>query len=281
MNRLEVYRFLRSFLAGLEKSPDPGQSQCCEKELRPFLDLVLSLKRDLPLSIPLLRELAALVTGTEHKDPAAGIIRKKIDRCYARLCRVQQELGGLDLKKAGPGMAQGSALEDYVFSKIDFSRYRKIEEKDFEEFFLEGLADFDDGFFKKNLSRGRKEIKNLIEESYKKTEGQYIILKENPVILSVMRTLDTSLESSPLFCAEEINEEVKKLLDFVSGRKEELLPGAGRLYRSLVFSLNGLSITHKDNMTTKLFISPNGDLSGTFRPADKPWTLVLIKCRAT
>jgi len=160
-----------------------------------------------------------------------------------------------------------------------------MDEKDFEDLFPEGLTDFGGAFFKKNFGRGEKEIQSLIAESYKKTKGIYTLRTgvpgETTLIISIMRTLETSLETLPLFTAEETEEELKNLLEFVEGsskkspRKEEL-PGVERLYPLLVSGLDNVLIRHKDGMTTKLFISPGGDLSGTFRPGNKPWTVVLI-----
>ena len=264
-----MFQFLDSFFAGLSSAGVSSRGA----DLSPFFKLVLSLKHHLPLSIPILRELACLEAGrTVGND--AGILKKRIDRCYLRLCRVQGELSRLDLKKA----ASGLKLEDYVFSQIDFSRYREIDIARFETIFSEGLKDFDEAFLSKKFGMGRRELQSLMEGCYKKTEMNYQIQKENPLILSVMRTLETSLENSALFTAGEIREEIINLYDFAGGEKVKgkILPGMEKLYPLLVYGLDGVLITHEDGLTTKLFISKEGDLSGTFRPADKPWTKVLI-----
>ena len=238
----------------------------------------------LPFSLPLLRDMADLAAG---KNRVTGPLKRRIERYYIRLCRLQEELGRLELKKAALGATLGisgyKTFEDFAFSQIDFSRYRKMDEKDFDELFPEGLRDFDETFFKKNFNLGRREIQSVIEGSYKKIEGQYMLKRETPLVLSLMRTLETSLETSPLFSAGEINEELQKLLDFIEGgrAKGKLLPGMERLFSLLVLSLDNVLITHGDGMTTKLFISPGGDLSGTFRPGNKPWTLVLIPAELT
>jgi len=270
MNRPEVLSFLRSF-AGLENAPDGT-------EIKPFLELVSSLRRDLPLSIPLLRSLAALALG---KSSGTGLLERRLERRYRRLCKIYGELGRLDFRKAGAGMSP----EDYVFSQIDFSRYKKIDEKEFDLLFQEGPDDFDEAFYKNNFGNGKDEIQTIIRESYRKEEGYYKIQRENPLILSVMRTLDTSPESADLFSAEELQGELDNLLDFTGGEKNSGGPPAGsrpflsgteHLYQQLVLSLNNKIITHEDGMTTTLFISQAGDLSGTFRPGNKAWTLVLI-----
>ena len=266
MNRPEVFQFLKSFFAGLKNVPGAGQ-----KGLEPFLELVLSLKQSL-ISVPLLRDLANFIL---EKDSNTSI-KRKIDRRYKRLCRVQEELGRLDLKKAVSNKDKSFTLEDYVFSRIDFGRYRKMDKKEFEGIFPEALTDFDDSFFKKNFSFSREEIRTAIVGAYGLEQGAYLIKRETPLVLSVMRALDTSLESSSLFSAGEIGEELKKLLDFAGGAAKAL-PGTELLYPLLVSALDNRSVTHEDGMITKLFLSPKGDLSGTFRPADKAWTLVLIK----
>ena len=207
---------------------------------------------------------------------------KKIERRYLRLCRVQNDLGRLDFKKAAPGKNTGSAfgfsLEDFVFSQTDFSPYREIEEKHFESFFLEGMSDFDDSFFKKNFNLDREEVKSLVENSYKKTGGLYKIQRENFLILSIMRTLDTSLEETALFTPEEIQTEIEKLHGFAEGNIQQ--PEIKTFFPLFVSSLANTSFRHNDGMTTKLYICGEGNLMGTFHPAGKPWTRVLISCYA-
>ena len=264
-----MFQFLGSFFAGLGRAGAPPEGT----DVSAFFKLVASLKRDLPISVPILRELASLETG-RTADNEEGILKKRINRCYLRLCRVQEELSRLDLKKA----ASGSTLEDYVFSRIDFSRYREIDIGYYEVLFSEGLRDFDETFLSKKFGIAREELQSLMEGCYKKTERYYKIQKENPLILSVMRTLETSLENSALFTAVEIREEIINLYDFAGGVsvKGKILPGMEKLYPLLVLGLDGVTIAHADGMTTKLFISRDGDLSGTFRPSDKPWTKVLV-----
>jgi hypothetical protein len=245
------------------------------RTLKPFLDYVLSLSIDesMPFyaSIPILRELTSLAANAVAAAGETRPVKKRINRVYLRLCRLQEELGRLDLKKAKPNISLGLSLEDFIFSSIDFSRYREINENYFTTLFSEGLADFGDGFFKKNFNRGRSEIKTLIEQSYKKAEGVYKIGKESPLILSVMRTLETSLDTLPIFSLEEITEEFDRIPAKYGGRENQ-----EKLYSLLVSSLDGVVITHDDGMTTKLSVTASGELAGTFRPADKPWTLVLI-----
>ena len=265
MNRLEILKFLESFFPMLPESGEeikPPQMDV----LNSFLDIISSLKKNLPLSIPLLKDIAAL---NKDGDDFQGQIRERIKRLYLRLCRVQEELGRLDLKKAPPGVSP----EDYIFSQIDFSRYRKIDEETFLSFFLEGIEDFTDIFFKKIFGYDKEKVKTTMKESFLLQDGVYILKRDNTIILSIMRTLETSLESRPLFSAEEINEEIKNLVEFMGGSR---LKKQKNLFPLLVKSLDNKIIRHKDGMTTKLSVSSNGNLSGTFRPGDKPWTLVLI-----
>ena len=265
MNRLEISKFLESFFPAL---PLPGEEikPPQMEALKAFLDIISSLKKTLPLSIPLLRDIAAL-----NKDGSnfQGQICERINRRYLRLCRIQEELGRLDLKKAPPG----TRAEDYIFSQIDFSRYRKIDEKTFLSFFLEGLEDFTDVFFKNNFGSDKEKVKTTMEQSFLLQDGVYILKRDNPIILSIMRTLETSPESRQLFSAEEINEEINKLLEFMGGGK---FTKQKLLYPLLVNSLDNKIICHEDGMKTKLSVSSNGNLSATFRPGDKPWTMVLI-----
>ena len=241
----------------------------CEliRNIKPFMEFLLTLRRDKP--IPILRDLAVLVTDTGTEDRTPLFLKGKIDRIYLRLCRLQEELSGLDFKKAAPG----TSPEDYIFSRINFSRYREIPETDFEYLFLEGTSDFPAEFFNKNFAPGRDGACALIKECYAKKDKTYRLRRENPVILSVMRALEISLENSPLFTVEEIQSE----LDFLQGLTgtQKKMPDAQMLFSLLILSLENIDITHNDGMVTKLTVSPRGGLSGTFRPGGKAWTRAL------
>ena len=239
--------------------------------LKPFFEFILPQ----PISIPIIRELALLSTGPAVSTGfESDLLLRGIYRRYLRLCRLQGELAGLDLKKAEPGVS----LEDFVFSKIDFSRYKEIEVDYFQTLFLEGLKDFGDAFFKEKFYLDKNEVQSMIETDYKKTEGVYKLQRENSMILSVMRTLETSLEDMPLFTPEEIGEELKELPGFDEGSLEAFSPDIKNietLFQLLVLSLDGVVIRGK-GMETKLVISAEGNLEGIFRPDNKPWTRILI-----
>jgi len=239
--------------------------------LKPFFDFILPQ----PVSIPTLKELALFPTGAATASPEHGPLTSGIHRRYLRLCRLQGELAGLDFKKAKPG----ESLEDFIFSKIDFSRYREIEVSYFDTFFLEGLKDFSNAFYKEKFYLEKKEIQSMIETSYKKTEGLYRLQRENSMILSVMRTLETSLDDLPLFTPEEIGEELKRLPGFDSENPGPYSPeirNVETLFPLLVLSLDGVVIRH-EGMETKLFVSAEGNLEGIFKPDNKPWTRVLLE----
>jgi len=237
------------------------------QNFKPFLDFVLSIREESSAGISLLRELAVLASDKGLLD---GKLKRKIDRVYYRLCRIQEELGSLDFKKAKPGVS----AEDYVFSRIDFSRYREITKTVFEHHFLEGLSDFPGSFYIKNFTLNKEKILSLINECYEKTNEMYQLKRDNPLILSVMRALEISLETSPLFTIEEMQRELDHLQGLVGANKK--MPGAENLFSLLVLSLENVSITHKDETITKLFISDKGELAGIFHPGGKPWTRILI-----
>jgi len=143
---------------------------------------------------------------------------------------------------------------------------------------LEGLKDFDEAFFKEKFFLDKKEVQSMIETSYIKTEGLYRLQRENSMILSVMRTLETSLEDLPLFTPEEISEELRKLPGFDDGSLWPFSPeirNIEMLFSLLVLSLDGVAIKH-DGVETKLFVSAEGNLEGIFQPDNKPWTRILI-----
>ena len=226
------------------------------QQLSPFFDLLLKVKNI--ESIPLLHGFALF--GCQN-----GIVRNRINRRYLRLCRVQEELSQLDFKKAAPGLSP----EDFIFSEIDFSRYKKINETYFNELFLEGLEDFSEAFFKRFFGLCKAEVLSLIKSGYKKSIGCFNLLLENPTILSIVRTLEISLEELPLFTLAEIRSEMEKT-DLTKAPDPELL------FKLLVLSLDGLLVRHEDGAETKLFISGNYELSGTFYPGNKAWTKILI-----
>jgi hypothetical protein len=263
-------------------------------EMGHFLDFISSLRQSLPLSIPLMREVAALAGPGEANPslPVNGILWGRINRSYLRLCRIQEDLEKIDFAQAAPGVIP----EEYVFSRINFGRYREIKENEFDVFFLEGIKDFDEEWWIDNFSLGRNGIKTLLENSYANTKGIYQLKKESPLILSVMRTLDTSMEIIPLLGAEEIHREMENLSGFLgpgryhsaegqirenpgnsSSRQGPVTgPNEEHVFSILIRSFDNVTIRHEDGMETKLFVNVRGDLSGTFRPKGKPWTRVLI-----
>lgn len=233
-------------------------------EDRTGLDILENLPQD-PALAPLLRDLAAgPVKGF------TGVIQKRLDRRYARLCAVQEELGKLNSRQPG----QETSFEDFVFSGTDFSRYAVIGAEHF-ELYTSGLDDYGDAFFARNFRLSREEAAGAIAGSYKKTNAGYCLLKPGPLILSLMRTLETSLEMVPLLCEEEILGELKAIYAFLGAGP--FPPGsAGNFFRFLVRRLDQVTVIHHDKRETKLFVSPEGGLSGIFRPQGKPWTLSLI-----
>jgi hypothetical protein len=219
-------------------------------------------------AIPLLRDLASLPALAGGL--ADSLIKQRLERRYMRLCRVQGDLGRLDFSKA----KTGSSFIDFVFSQTDFLKYQNIDEENF-PFYTEAPEDYNDDFFIKNFKINRKTAKESIIKSYKKENNTFTLTKANPVILAIMRTLETSLEMLPLFTEIEIVNELKTLYKFLEAGP---FPGgnAAGFFRFLVQRLDQCSIIHKDGMETKLSVSPEGALKGTFRPGGKPWTLVLI-----
>jgi hypothetical protein len=231
----------------------------------PYLTLLLNLPGiacDAGPAIPLLRDLVS--------PPGDGLIRQRLERRYMRLCRVQGDLGRLDFSKA----KAGSSFDDFIFSQTDFLKYQKIDEEKF-SFYSEGPEDYDDAFFIKNFKFNRKTAKEIITKCYKKENNTFTLNKANPVILSIMRTLETSLETLPLFTETEILNELKILYEFLEAGSFPSGNAAG-FFRFLVQRLDKCSIIHKDGMETKLSVSIQGALKGTFRPGGKPWTLVLV-----
>jgi hypothetical protein len=228
-------------------------------------NILENLPSDPALAIPLLRDLAA----GAGKNPE-GVIKKRLDRRYARLCAIQDGLNRLK----GPQPEQGASFEDFVFAQTDFSRYKIIPLENF-ELYTCGLEDYDEKFYVRNFRLSREKTAAVIAGRYQKTASGFCLLRQSPLILSIMRTLETSPDMVPLMGEDEILQELKGIYAYLeAGPFPE--GGAGGFFRFLVQTLDRVTVTHRDGRETKLFAVPGGGLSGVFRPRDKPWTLALI-----
>jgi hypothetical protein len=198
-----------------------------------------------------------------------------------RVRSVQQELEKLDFKKVRPG----TLLREFVFDEADFSIYETLRGEDFSLFSGPGLDDFDETLFRKVFRIDRRELRVIIEGAYRR-EGDLWTVKDprilrNPLIMSITRTLSTSLEFLPLFSEAELLEELRALSRFlgVAG----VVPGATGLTKGLIEALQGREITHSDGMKTHLdAVRTDGgetELRGIFRPGNKPYTMTLVRSK--
>ncbi|MDR2102951.1 MAG: hypothetical protein LBP42_02490 [Treponema sp.] len=252
--------------------------------------------RELSADIPILKNISALIGG----KAAEGIISSRLESRYLRIRCVQEELTKLDFNQIKPGMV----FEDFIFSRIDFSIYNKIEEQTFGLLYDRGLDDYEEAFFEKNFKRGRAEIRDIIHRSYKKIGPLYYNIRgQNPLLLSIMRTLRISLDFCPLLNREEVLNECTGLIRFLlekPGPQGSLHPALGKesffylaqsfgtLFRYIAASLDQLTFTHRDGMETRLFTAveetppaaqpgtPRTVLRGTFHPLNKPYTITLV-----
>jgi hypothetical protein len=244
------------------------------------------LPEELALRMPVLSDIAALgngAAGAGAGSPKAGIIQKRLDRRYARICVVYRELGKLDFTRAKPG----TGLEDMVFAQTDFDAYGKIGLEDFAAFFDEGLDDFEDSFYRYNLMMDRDAVRKAISRWYKHEGDFYVYTGENPLLLGIMRSLHTALDFAPLLRSEEALEEAAFLIRFLqsqSALEEDALSALTEnqdlLFSALLRSLDGATATHPDGKTTALFIQEGSDppvLCGTFFPEDKAHTIRLTR----
>ena len=208
----------------------------------------------------------------------AALVRQRIESRYRRLVFVHRELNRLNALAKLESLAKekipaqqkepmpGRSFEEYVFSRIDFSLYKKIDAEEFVLLFDKGLDDYEDFFYQKAFSMNREEVQNTINNSYINAGPFYLCKKSSPLLLSIMRTLHTSLDFSPLLGSGDIS------------KKDQL--------QAVAESLDGLVICHDDGMETKLFI-PKADkkipgiqgrplLCGTFYPLGKACTIALL-----
>jgi hypothetical protein len=253
-----------------------------------YQKVLQNLPADPVLPIPLLREFAG-PGATAAAMPAAknGLLWKRLERRYLRFCAVQEGLSRLDFKDFSDFKKSGgsASFDDFVFSRTDFSRYGKIPENRF-ILYSEGLEDFDDCetgeddenrekiFFTKNFRMGKAEVEKTINLAFKKISGFYLLTKPTPVILAILRTLETSTETLPLLRPEEILAEMKSLYEYLDAGPFPAGSVSG-FYSYLVGRLDNTIVIHSDGAETKLFIDESGNLLGTFKPGGKAWTVVL------
>jgi hypothetical protein len=228
---------------------------------------------------------ADLLDSPGGRGPHRGLLRKRLDRRYARICVVHSELNKLHLRNAEPGVN----FEDFVFRQTDFDIYKRISVKNFERFFVAGLDDYGESFYKKHLLMSRKNVMALIRDSYYLEAGSYFCKtvngEINPLLLGIVRTLHTSLEFLPLIGREELREECTALINSLQScsaidreAAANLNVGFPALSNGLLWALDGAVVTHSDTMMTTLSVKEeNGKpaLYGTFRPQNKNFTIVL------
>ena len=214
-----------------------------------------------------------------NADEIVALVRRRIESRYRRLCFVHEELERLNAlaklepaaknkseseKKPGTPDLANRSFEDFVFSRINFSVYKKIDTEEFNLLFKDGLYDYDDSFYQQFFSMSREEVQKTITESYVKAGPVYLCKKSSPLLLSIMRTVHTTLDFAPLLGSSEIadNDQIKAVAGL----------------------LDGLTVRHDDGMETKLFIpheanssiQDNALLCGTFYPLGKACTITLI-----
>ena len=205
-------------------------------------------------------------------DTLLALVRRRLESRYRRILFVHKELAKIDraAKQAVSENARnrtvpGGSFEDFVFNRIDFSVYKKIDADEFRLLFDEGLADYSDAFYQKNFAMDRGAVHRIITGAYIKAGPFYLCKSAGPLLLSIMRTLHTSLDFAPLLLAGE------------AGDPAQL--------RKAAELLDGQVIRHQDGMETKLFIpdakaavQSEGDslLCGTFHPLGKACTMGLL-----
>ena len=224
-----------------------------------------------------------------NADEIVELVRRRIESRYCRILFVHKELERLNAlaklepaarkkpasaseaaeteaagKTPGNDALSNRSFEDFVFSRINFSIYKKIDPEEFDLLFSFGLSDYEDSFYQKFFSMNREEVRKIINESYVKAGPLCLCKKSSPLLLSIMRTVHTSLEFAPLLGSADI------------AGKDQIVAVAGLL--------DGLTIRHDDGMETKLFIPHASDsnaekaalLCGTFHPLGKACTITLI-----
>lgn len=243
------------------------------------------------LAMPILRDIKELGDGTRTPVyPGGGIIRTRLESRYRRICFVYQELKKLDFKKARPGML----FDDFVFEQTDFGIYKRIPQEDFYLLYEAGLDDFDDKFYIKKFRINRSAVRTIINRLYRPAGAYYCCKEEkilrNPLLISIMRTLHTSLEFVPLIGSGELLQECTGLIRFLLTQSDMdkdmffyMAQGFNELFCRLLCNLHNVTVTHSDGMDTTLFTAAADKtetsaftLWGTFRPLNKAHTISLV-----
>ena len=219
---------------------------------RQFLAGLAALPEDAQAAAPILWDIAALHAGTPGAASSWGPVRRGLNRRYLRIRFVQSELERLDFKKAKPGVK----FDDFMFEQIDFSAYKKISGEGYSLFGPEGLEDFEPSFFTRNFRLSREQTQALIRRAYARIGGFYYIKQEkllsNPLLMSILRTLQTSLDFAPLFTGPAVWEECRGFGLAETGGFPHSEDAEVRLFASLVRALHGASMIHPDGMKTDL-----------------------------
>jgi hypothetical protein len=237
---------------------------------RRFLAGIAGLPPDARGELPVLADIAALCAAAVPAGRESwGPVLRGLDRRYLRVRFVQGELERLDFRKAG----EDAAFNDFVFDQIDFTAYREIADEQFALFSGEGIGDFEGAFLERAFHLDGEKIKTLIAGAYTRAGGFYHIKREgllsDPLLMSLLRTLQTSLSFAPLFTADAVLGECRRLSGF---------PADGRLYDSLLKAAHGAAFVHADGMRTELAaVQEEGALTlrGVFHPCGKAYTITL------
>lgn len=197
----------------------------------------------------------------DSAEALAALVRRRVESRYRRILFVHRELAKLD--GAVPVEGSGS-FEDFVFSRIDFSVYKKIDAEEFSLLFDEGLDDYDEPFYRKAFGLNREEVRRTITRSYIRVGPFYVCKNAGPLLLSIMRTLHTSLEFAPLLRGADVNAAA-------SASDEQV--------RTVAAALDGIVIRHGDGAETRLFThktTPGVSLRAVFCPLGKAFTVTLV-----
>lgn len=281
------------------------KNQGFEGRVPQFLMDLEELGEEAANSFPILMDIHRMIPGKSlnvEGEASWGPLRKGIHRRYSRIRFVHRELGKLDFSKARPG----ADFRDFVFEQIDFSVYRLISPEDFELFSGDGLLDFGDDFFQEAFHLDRAGTAALIRGAYH-SQGAYFALRDekllyNPLLMSVMRTLHTSLNFAPLFTAEGVLKECIALAGYLEGRPPapgeaavgrdayfHLAQNFGAIYPRILQALDGAVLTHRDGAKTLLSAKSEEassrdaqgrrglTLMGIFNPGAKPYTIALTR----
>jgi len=228
-----------------------------------------------------LREICHFVA---HSERDTGLFYKSIISRYERFKHSLDFLSRMDLTKVQKGMS----FNELAFQNIDHSFYYSIPKKYFEIVFIYGLDDYDDSFFDEFVKKTKAECKQLIESSYKKENGNYILRnKLDCDFIQLMSFFHTSIQFKPILdekvCIEQIIQTIERIINPNNEYVDCIRKYSNEIFLCIMCILHDVNFINETNIIGNSFININESslyLSCTSYIYSKQLTFTLLSSNA-